>query len=436
MVASRRASRRAFVWMTILGLLIGLTFIWLRHGAAPAVKPSDGALLPIGDAGTTRHAAPAATPASGHRAASTGSSDSKTARKCAQTVNDAVEFAKMEQSAANPVQAPEPKDKWLHTELDNLGRNTIGSGNPELLLTTLLLDPPETRSSSDPSVRPTLPDFGARAASSGSPLLAWHALRICADAKQPCPFADPEQSLLQADRQNADAWALVATLRYQRGDVAGALSAMQGAASAPTSIWYWTETIALVERALATGTAIPYPDRVEEAFGAAAAALPPESSPLKMCRVESATSRAWGEACLAFGTLEGEHNETEMAQGIAYAIREQALRALGDTESAAKVAAEHALFTAGRTAGGLELTTSKAELRYALIATDPARLHACLSDVQQSGENTGARAFLRQELPPLLERAGLLDRDGTQECFAQFFEPPAAVGTHAATAGR
>jgi protein involved in polysaccharide export with SLBB domain len=40
--------------------------------------------------------------------------------------------------------------------------------------------------------------------------------------------------------------------------------------------------------------------------------------------------------------------------------------------------------------------------------------------------------FLRQQLPRLLERAGLLERDGARECVAQFFEPPAATETASA----
>jgi protein involved in polysaccharide export with SLBB domain len=43
--------------------------------------------------------------------------------------------------------------------------------------------------------------------------------------------------------------------------------------------------------------------------------------------------------------------------------------------------------------------------------------------------------FLRQELPSLLQRAGLLEREGARECVAQLFEPRKAIATRAAAAG-
>jgi hypothetical protein len=60
-------------------------------------------------------------------------------------------------------------------------------------------------------------------------------------------------------------------------------------------------------------------------------------------------------------------------------------------------------------------------LQWSLIDTDPLRFHAYLAATWQYGEVAGARMFLRQEVPPLLQRAGLLERDGARECAAQFF---------------
>src|SRR5204863_7982758 len=114
-------------------------------------------------------------------------------------------------------------------------------------------------------------NLGERAIGSGSKLLAWHALRACDGAKQSCPIAHLEQRLLEIDRLNAEAWALVATLKYRRGDGAGALAAMQRAARAPASTWYWTETIALIERTLAAQMDMPYSPRMSSAFGTGAA---------------------------------------------------------------------------------------------------------------------------------------------------------------------
>jgi hypothetical protein len=420
-----RASRRTITVMILLGLVTAVFILLQRHAPSAGLVDAVHARPPV-DGGQQ------ATPAPQQRASTTAAMDlsDETARRCAQTLEEAAKFAAAERDAAN--RAPQLDEERLRAEMSTLQRNLADSRDPQLFLAALLLDPPEARASNDRSANTTLRDLGVRAASSNSPLLAWNALRICVDAKELCSFSNLEQKLLDADRQNAEAWALVAMLRYRRGDVAGALAAMQGAARAPTSTWYWTETVAALDRALTAGTAIPYPTRLATAFGSAAGNLPQQ--PSQMCQAESANSRAWAEACLAFGTLRTEHNETELARGVAYSIRKQALQAVGDSAGAAEVAAESVLFAAERDAGGTEATGSMGELRQALIETDPTRLRAFLGDIHAFGENEGFRTFLRRELPPLLERAGMLERNGTRECVAQFFEAPVAAGSRAATA--
>lgn len=433
-----RPSRRTLAWMAVLGLVIGLGLGVIQHrrGDTLAADHADGASRGIDAALAAPQLAPAATPASEPRAASTAGAGNE-AGTCAQTLDDAAAFAARESSAANPVEVPEAdSEDWLPGELGRAKRSLAGSGNPEHFLAAFLLEQVEARSSAPnaSSAYTTLADLGARAANPDSPLLAWHALLACHEAKQSCPYAHLEQRLLEAQRQNAESWALVAALRYGRGDSAGALAAMQGAARAPTSTWHWGETMALIERTLAAQTSMPYAARMSHAFGVGAAAtLPRQTELLQMCRVESATSRAWGEACLAFGTLRGERNDTDLARALSYSIRGQVLTALGDAAGAAEVAAERALYDAERTAG--ELSTSRGKLLTALIEADPARLHAYFGAMQRFGEVAGYRAFLRQELPPLLDRAGLLKREGVQECAAQLFAPLVAAGTRAATAG-
>jgi hypothetical protein len=264
-------------------------------------------------------------------------------------------------------------------------------------------------------------ELGLRAADSGSPLLAWHALRACEFAEEYCPFAHQEQDLLEADRDNAEAWAVAATLRYRRGDVAGALTAMQEAGRASTSTWYWTETTALAERVIQEQLATAYPDFVGSGL-VAVAALPGATS-YQLCQDVSATSRAWAQACLAFGALRGELNETMAARGLAYSMRRRALLALGDTEAAEEVAREYEL---DRNLGAMGVWQ-------ALLMTDAERLHAYLGAVQEHGESEGRRVFLRQELPLLMQRAGMLERESAKECAAQSFDVPTAVGTLSAT---
>jgi hypothetical protein len=121
-----------------------------------------------------------------------------------------------------------------------------------------------------------------------------------------------------------------------------------------------------------------------------------------------------------------------MAQLLAYSIRERALTALGETGLAAEEAAGYALFGAQRVGGGL---APVGNLFSALYVTNPARLRAYLDAIQQFGEEAGARVVYRQQLPLLLQRAGLLEREGVRECVAQYFEPRTPMGTRAATAG-
>ena len=423
-------ARRTLAGIAILGLAIALVIIQQRRGDAPAVDAVDGASPPIDDAGAIEQAAPAAAPATDRTPASASITEDEAIGICAQIIDDATAFAEMERNAASLLDA-KPSNDQISAERENLPRSLAGSPDPELFVTAFLLDRPERRMSDDASAYARLVEFGRHAADSGSPFLAWHALRACVEAEEYCPYPHLEQSLLEADRDNAEAWAMVATLRYRRGDGVGALSAIQDAAHASTSTVYLTETMAMTERSLAEHTAMPYMDRLSLAIAAGTSAFPATLN--RICSNESAASRAWAEACLAFGTLQGEHNETDFGHLIAYRIREQALTALGDIEGAAEVAEEAALYRVERSAGLAGLFGTINSLAWVLVSTDPERLQTYLDAVRELGEVEGSRRFLRRELPPLLDRAGLLDQEGTRECVAQFLEPPAAVGTLSAT---
>jgi hypothetical protein len=115
-----------------------------------------------------------------------------------------------------------------------------------------------------------------------------------------------------------------------------------------------------------------------------------------------------------------------MARGLAYGIRERALTALGDGDRAEEVLEEYALYSVERMTRGLPLLQP-------LLRAGPERLHAYLGAIEEFGEIEGVRRFFRQELPPLMERAGLLEREGARECVAQLFEAPTAVGTLSTT---
>ena len=281
-----RSSRRTLALVVLLAVAVAVVVILQRRGGDLAIA-EDKEVTPrsIDEARTTDRVVPAAA-----SAASTAIPGDAAVAQCAQTIGEAADFATSERNAANAGQPSESReDDQLLAELGNAQRALAGSRDPEHYLAALLLDPPGRRAALDAAAQTKLIELADRAIRSGSKLLAWHALSACAAAKQSCPIAHLEQRLLEVDKQNADAWALVAMLRHGRGDAGGALAAMQGAARAPASTWYWTETIALIERSLAAETPISYPDRLATAFGTAAATMP--SLGYQMCKAESVKPR-------------------------------------------------------------------------------------------------------------------------------------------------
>lgn len=425
-----RASRPIIAWISILALVIAVIVIMQRRdGNTAAADPIESA-QPAIDVAQTPAPEPFVLPDNRSSRAPWVAIARELARdsidgNCVQLVMDAAAFAGRGVPGTAEDQAA--RELWFLAELGTLERNAATSRDPEQMLASLLLSPPAGRRTGDPAAQSALLEFGALAVRSGSPLLTWHALRLCADAGQSCPIVHLEKQLLDLQRDNAEAWALAATLRYARGDTAGALAAMQGAARATTSNWHWPETIALVERALAANTAMTFPDTVDAAFGVGATSS--TLAGVNICRAESGSNRAWAEACLAFGNLRRRHNETEAGQGIAYSTIRPALTALGDVEQLADTEVAYQILRVERMADGIELLSAGSELQLALIESDAARFHAWLGATRRFGETSGRREFFRQEVPALMERAGLLGRQGARQCVSRLTLEPRAVGT-------
>lgn len=428
-IAAMFSSYHKFVGIAVLSFAISLVIIQIRREDSPdqrdvsAGTSVDASASPRIDAATiTGVVAPTAIAASQLRAASPIGSKDELTGHCVQILDDAARFAMQERSAAASVQASELSEDQLEAELGKLQTNTR-VGVLDDSLAAFLLGLSGHQSSIDPDGDAAFIDFAISGTNSNSSLQAWHVLRKCASSGHACPLISVEQSLLSLDHNNAEAWALVATLHYRRGDVSGALTAMQGAARAPKSTWYWTETVAAIERSLATQTNIPYRDRLGLAFSTAAA-FPLDSALIKMCETESVTSPVWRKSCLDFSALRGEHNETTMARTTASTIRERVLTAVGDIEQAKAVAAESSRLRAEANLRNIELLRSRAGLQEALIESGPDQLYAYLRAIKQHGEGEGANVYFRQSVTPLLERAGLLERDGTRECVTQLLSPP------------
>lgn len=344
-------------------------------------------------------------------------------RSCLRILDAAEEHAMQELRAANPDFAAESEEPPSQAQYEALEQALMASGDPEHQLTATLY---HNRRTGFGTGEPAADDeilraLRANALRSRSRFLAWHALRACHDLRQACPDADLAQDLAEVDGQNAASWVLVADLRYQRGDRAGALKALQRAARAPASTWYWTESIASIERSLAARTNMSFPRRINEAFGLAAFVLPAQAGILAACRSGSAASPSWAEACLALAATQAERNETTMAQMVAHSFSEQTLKAMGDTVRAAEVAREKSRRESMRNSIPRDLAGPATTLQGILVTTDPAQFHAYLSAIQRDGETLGARNFLRQELPRLLDRANLLGHEGAEECIQEIF---------------
>jgi hypothetical protein len=173
-----------------------------------------------------------------------------------------------------------------------------------------------------------------------SALFLWHAVHICARHREQadCPLEAWETRLLTLDGQNSEAWMLAATNRWRAGETDAALRALRRAGTAPVTRSYWPESVALLERAFAVGD-MPFAERAGNAFGVTAMNLPDYGPTTRMCRTQSATSREWADACLAYGELAERQGKTMLETGIARAIQQMALEALQDDERLAAVVA-------------------------------------------------------------------------------------------------
>lgn len=240
------------------------------------------------------------------------------------------------------------------------------------------------------------------------PLLLWHYLLLCRKTeREDCPVEDLEARLLAVDSANGEAWMLVATGRYDRGDRDGALAAMQQAGAAAESNSYWDETVGMIDRALvATGGFDPR-DRLVSAVGAAVTALPDWGEISTICREESARNPEWAQACADYGALTELRNEGTLGQMVAGNIRVQAVRNLGDEGRAAMLEAESRQREARR--------SRHRTIVNLLIQSDPVYAARYLDVLLVEGEPGVSERFLLAELPPLLDR---LDVDPA--CMAVF----------------
>lgn len=182
-----RASRRITAWFVVFAIAIAVVVLMLsRDGGRQAAQGAEGGPLLIDEPRRPGQAVSISTPADNVAAAwrsrsSELSRDSSDAR-CVQVVSDAATFAQTAQIADAGPQDEESHNDWLIGEVDRLHRKEVSVRDPEMLLASLLLQQQERWNATDATTQGGLLEFGTQAASSGSPVLAWHALGACGDA--------------------------------------------------------------------------------------------------------------------------------------------------------------------------------------------------------------------------------------------------------------
>ncbi|MEQ9560918.1 MAG: hypothetical protein RLN69_00245 [Woeseiaceae bacterium] len=241
----------------------------------------------------------------------------------------------------------------------------------------------------------------AVAQNSTDPFLMWHAVRYCFDAANTsnCPLAEWEDKLLEIDGQNSEAWIRIATNRYLEGNQQEAYRALQRAATSAVTRAYWTETVEMVERGLAAGSDLAFPDRAGMAFGIAATRLPDYSTYLYMCKQQAAANVDWAYACLKYGELVERQGKTEMGRSFALHYQEVALEALGEDEGLREIKARQ---DARKQQRQDEIDRSNG-LAERLMVSNSTLFASYLGAIRADGEAT-ARANLQDQVRQWLSR--------------------------------
>ncbi len=293
-----------------------------------------------------------------------------------------------EGSAAAHAVGPSPDDPALSTTKNRLRV----SQSAENLTSVALMAVQDSRERLDAIKRAM--SLGGRDA-----IVVWSAVQIC-DHPRPdldCPAREWEDELSKLDSENSEVWVRVAARRYERGDTAQALDALQHAATAAETREYWAETVGMLERALNAAGGYSFPQRAELAFGFAAANLPAYAPVVSMCGKQSLVDAEWAQACLDYGRLFERQGKTEIGLAIAQSIQIAALEAMQNTEEAQAVAARKA-------AASRERMSAPAGERADVFVLGNTRIFAAfLAAARERGERA-ARMEARAEAKRLADR--------------------------------
>ena len=232
-------------------------------------------------------------------------------------------------------------------------------------------------------------------ANPGHPLVALNRLDACMAHRglEACTDHDVEAEAIRIEGSNGALWARIAAKRQDDGDVAGAMRALQRAATAPRYDVYWIDHIKLFERALAASTDLSYRERAVAAMGITAAMWRPEYELVPTCVAGIATSPEWRPACGEFGRRLEEDGGTLLDTVLGVAIQAAVYEADGDTRM---------LAIASRKRDALRATLRQDAFQAAqrLLVQDERLLTDYLEEIDAYGE-VAALQFLESEVARL-----------------------------------
>ncbi|MEM1438264.1 MAG: hypothetical protein AAGF61_04745 [Pseudomonadota bacterium] len=220
--------------------------------------------------------------------------------------------------------------------------------------------------------------------------LIWSAVQMCSDREAPaqCASRDWEGLLIAVDGENSESWIRIAANRYSQSEVDSALAALRRASTAAESRAYWPEMVEMIERGFAASSDFPFPERVNLAFGFAAAMLPDYNDQYTMCKEQSKRDPEWAYACLSYGELVESQGKDEVGVSIARSLQRVALEASGDTERAEEVARR----IEARSRARLESSSENVPIERFMMSNH-AVFSAYLAAVKSEGEESAMRAM-------------------------------------------
>jgi len=181
------------------------------------------------------------------------------------------------------------------------------------------------------------------------PVLHWRLLDACrlAAAHSYCASGQYEVDAIGVLGDNAEAWGKIAYHRSLSNDDAGALKAIENAASATIVDDFWgTETHLLFQSLSAAGNG-GVAERLFEAMRYAAMISLSHAGLIGLCETKAATSPNWARACTDFGRRREQGSRTAMGRALGAALQKAMHKQAGlDDKASAAALREERLATA------------------------------------------------------------------------------------------